>query len=105
MEERTWLTILSTCDELDQLLRDAAPVADPGRVQRVQFLCAKLSGHDSYMSEKAGRIASRIAVYCSARRHQNEPRGADGLMHDMRHSWLATIREVAQQRLDALRRS
>jgi hypothetical protein len=81
------------CDEVEALLREAAPIADEPRLRRIQFLCAQICGHDAYITEKANKIRDRASVYLSARKHQRAPQGADGLMHDMRYVWLGAIRE------------
>lgn len=82
------------CDELEQLLDGAAPVPDPGRLNRIQAATARLQGiGDPYTAMKAGMIASRAAIYLSTRRHQREAGGAEGLMHTMRYSLLGAIRE------------
>ena len=91
-----WQEILSLCDEVEALLRDAAPVADDARLRRIGFLCTRMQGRDPYISEKAGHLASRAGMYLSARKHATCPGGADGLMQDMRYSLLSAIREQAE---------
>ena len=94
--KQTWTEILGLCDEVEALLRDAAPVADDYRLQRIRFLAARLCGHDTYITGKANRLTSLAADYLSARRHQKHAGGADGVMHEMRYSLLGAIREHAQ---------
>lgn len=94
--KQTWVEVLGLCDEVEALLRDAAPVADDHRLQRIRFLTARLCGRDTYITEKANRLASQAAVYLSARKHQKASGGADGVMHEMRYSLLGAIREQAQ---------
>ena len=96
---QTWIEVLGLCDEVETLLRDAAPVADDYRLQRIRFLTARLCGRDTYITEKANRLASQAEVYLSARRHQKQQGGADGVMHEMRYSLLGSIREQAQRYL------
>ena len=95
MENSTLEKILALCDEIEGLLRDAMPMADSGRLQQIEFACAKLCGHDSYISQKANQLSDRAAAYLSAKKHQKHPGGADGLMHEMRYSLLGAIREQA----------
>lgn len=96
MEEQTLKTVLSLCDEMETLLVNAVPMADPPRLQRIQAVCMRLAPHDRYMAEKSDKLARRAAIYLSARKHQNHPGGADGLMHEMRYSLLGAIREQAR---------
>lgn len=103
MNQDTWNQILLLCDEIEALLKDAAPVADKLRLQRIEFLCARMCGHETYVTEKANKIARRAAICLSARKHQSEPQGAEGLMHDMRYSYLSAIREQAQWKQGELR--
>jgi len=91
--KQTWTEILGLCDEVEELLRNAAPVADDHRLQRIRFLTARLCGRDTYITEKANRLASLAADYLSARRHQKHTGGAEGVMHEMRYSLLGAIRE------------
>jgi hypothetical protein len=97
--DQTWIEVLGLCDEVEALLRDAVPVADDHRLQRIRFLTARLCGRDTYITEKANRLASQAAVYLSARKHQKAPGGADGVMHEMRYSLLGAIREQGQRYL------
>jgi hypothetical protein len=99
MNQKTWEEVLSLCDEVETLLTQAAPVADPNRLRRIQFLAACVCGHDSYATRAANRLSSLAAIYLSAQRHRAEARGADGVMHEMRYSLLKAIRETAQHRL------
>ncbi|AGU51547.1 hypothetical protein VAPA_1c44740 [Variovorax paradoxus B4] len=94
MATNSWPEILSTCDEIEQLLDGAAPVADSARLNRITFLCGHL-GTDSYIRQKANRLASRAAIYFSARRHASEQGGAAGVMQEMRYRLLSSIREQA----------
>jgi hypothetical protein len=96
---QTWVEILGLCDEVEALLRDAAPVADDYRLQRIRFLTARLCGRDTYITEKANRLASQAGVYFSARKHQKVPGGADGVMAEMRYRLLGSIREQAHRYL------
>lgn len=94
MSNPQWNAALSTCDELEKLLDGAAPVEDQNRLSRIRAATVRLQGSgDPYVAMKAGMIASRAAIYLSARRHQRESGGADGLMHTMRYSLLGSIRE------------
>lgn len=93
---QTWVEVLGLCDEVEALLRDAVPVADDYRLQRIRFLTARLCGHGAYISRKANRLASLATDYLSARKHQKHAGGADGVMHEMRYSLLGAIREHAQ---------
>lgn len=99
MNQKTWTDILGLCDELESLLRDAVPAADSYRLQRIRFLAAHMGGHDSSITDKANRLASRAEIYLSARKHQKAPGGADGVMHEMRYSLLGSIREQARRYL------
>lgn len=76
-------------------------MADPPRLARLRFLCARMTGRDTYITEKANKIADRAGYYLSARRHAKMPGGADGLMHDMRYAWLSAIRDQAKRRMAA----
>ena len=96
MDKTTWQEVLSLCDEIEELLRTAAPVADTARLRRIEFLCARMQGQDPYISEKAGNLASRAGIYLSARKHATHQGGSDGLMQDMRYSLLGAIREQAR---------
>ncbi|MDH1700296.1 hypothetical protein [Comamonas terrigena] len=94
-----WSKILSTCDEIEELLRTAAPGADASKLSLIQFKAATIGGHDSYLTNQANRLASRAAIYFSERRHQTEQSGAEGVMREMRYSLLKGIRE----RIDTLK--
>lgn len=96
MEKQTLGTVLSLCDEIDTLLANSAPMADPQRLQRIQSLCMRLTPHNHYIAEKSDKLARRAAIYLSARKHQKHPGGADGLMFEMRYSLLGAIREQAK---------
>ena len=95
----SWNGILSTCDEIEELLRTAAPGADTQKLREVRTLALRMSGRDSYITDQANKLASRAAIYFSDRRHQAEQGGADGVMREMRYSLLKGIRE----RVDTLK--
>lgn len=99
MNQKTWTDILGLCDEMEGLLRDAVPATDNYRLQRIRFLAAHMGGHDSSITDKANRLASKAEIYLSTRKHQNHPSGSDGVMHEMRYSLLGSIREQAQRYL------
>jgi hypothetical protein len=99
MEDRTWEDILSICDQVEELLATGAPMPDPQRLRRVQFLCARMCGPSAYVTEKANKIASRAERYFSVRKHEAEPGGAPGLMRQMRYVWLSSIRDEARIRM------
>lgn len=85
---------MSACDELEALLADAYPAANPALLARVQHVVSRLQGTGvPYVQMKAGMIASRAAIYLSARRHEKAQGGAEGLMQDMRYRLLGGIRE------------
>jgi hypothetical protein len=91
----SWNGILSTCDEIEELLRTAAPGADTQKLREVRTLALRMSGRDSYITDQANKLASRASIYFSERRHQAEQGGADGVMREMRYSLLRAIREQA----------
>lgn len=94
-----WDAALAACDELEALLANAYPAANPALLARVQKSVALLQGTgDPYVQMKAGMIGSRAAVYLSAHRHEKEQGGADGVMHDMRYSLLGRIRDQLRSR-------
>lgn len=83
---------LTICDEIEELLTNAVPAEDAQRLGRIRYLAGKLGGHDSYITDQANKLRSRAAIYFSARRHQSEQGGADGLMREMRYNLLNAIR-------------
>ena len=86
----------SICNEIDELLANAMPQADDHRLRRIAFLANELKGFDSYITRNADRLVSRAGIYLSARKHQSEQGGADGVMREMRSSLLRAIRDQAQ---------
>ncbi|MGU3627971.1 MULTISPECIES: hypothetical protein [Comamonas] len=87
---------LSICNEIEELLTNAMPQADDMRLRRIKFLANELMGFDSYITRNASRLASRAGIYFSARKHQTEQGGADGVMREMRYSLLRAIRDQAK---------
>ncbi|MFD2755410.1 hypothetical protein [Comamonas terrae] len=83
---------LTICDEIEELLANAMPAPDTQKLDRIRFLAGQLGGHDSYITDQANKLRSRAAIYFSARRHQSQQGGADGLMREMRYSLLNAIR-------------
>ncbi len=86
---------LSLCNEIEELLANAMPQADEMRLRRIAFIANELKGFDPYITRSADRLVSRAGIYFSARKHQSEQGGADGLMREMRYSLLRAIREQA----------
>ena len=93
----SWDKALSACDEIEELLRTATAGANEQRLQRIPFLTAALGGTSPYITDKANALASRAAIYFSARKHATYTGGAEALMREMRYSLLGRIREEAQQ--------
>ena len=92
-------TILSNCDKVEELLRTAAPGADPSKLQQVRAIALRMAGQDSYITDQANKLVTRAAIYFSDRRHQTAQGGAEGVMREMRYSLLKGIRE----RVDTLK--
>lgn len=92
-------TILSTCDEIEELLRTAAPGPDTRTLNRISALTASMGGRDSYLTDQTNKLVTRAAIYFSNRRHQTAQGGAEGVMREMRYSLLKGIRE----RVDTLK--
>ena len=94
MTSSKWDAALTACDDLEALLADAYPAANPALLARIQHVVSRLQGTGiPYVQMKSGMIASRAAIYLSARRHEKEQGGAEGLMQDMRYRLLGGIRE------------
>lgn len=90
---------LSLCNEIEELLRTAAPGADPSKLQQVRAIALRMGGQDSYITDQANKLATRAAIYFSDRRYQTAQGGAEGVMREMRYSLLKGIRE----RVDTLK--
>lgn len=89
---------LKACDEIETLLSNAAPWPDTNRLQRVQFLAAKLQGSDAYTTRTAQQLAEQASIYFSQRKHEKQPGGAHGVMTKMRYSLLPALRREIQGR-------
>lgn len=99
MNDQPWSEVLSLCSELELLFKEAAPGPNGVALLKVQNLCARLIGANPYITMKAGEISRLAARFFSAQHHKHTPRGADGLMHLMRYSLLARIRDEANGKL------
>lgn len=99
--QQTWLEILSLCDEFEKLVANAHAWPDPPTLTRAQALCYRMTGHDTYINEKAAKLARTAATYFSARKHAAHPRGAEGVMQEMRYALLGRIRDQCNMRLQA----
>ena len=98
MTSSKWDAALAACDDLEALLADAYPAANPALLARIQHVVSRLQGTSlPYVQMKAGMIASRAAIYLSAQRHEKEQGGAEGLMQDMRYRLLGGIREELRE--------
>ena len=94
MNTSKWDVALATCDELENLLKDAYPADNPALLRQIQNAALRLQGTGlSYVQIKASRLSRQATIYLSARRHTREPQGAEGVMHEMRYSLLGAIRE------------
>lgn len=99
------LKLKQTLDELVELIeKNDCPGKNDRILTRVRFLAAQMAGRDSYISEKAGRIASQAAVFYSAK-SERDPSAARELLTEISYdlpsrirAQIATLQEYARKR-------
>lgn len=79
----TLLRLKQTLDELvDLIKKNDHPEKNDRILSRIRLLVAQLQGHDGYITEKSGRIASRAATYYTAKTGR-DPRLARELLTEI----------------------
>lgn len=89
--------ILSLCDALEGLFKDADPTPDPQRLSAAVVHCRRLRGYGGYVGEKAAKIERLAACFFSNRRHEQCPGGADAIKASITEQLLEGIREEAEK--------
>lgn len=85
--------ILHSLDEIESTLTNYdCPEPNPKALSLVRLLCSRITGFDSYISEKASRISTLAGVFYSDRRHATHPGGASALLTEIAYDLPNRIR-------------
>ncbi|RJX81272.1 hypothetical protein [Pseudomonas sp. LS-2] len=85
--------VLVSLDEIEAILsKHDRPEPNPTVLSRIRFLAAQMSGRDSYISEKASRLAELAGVFYSEQRHARHQGGASGLLTEIAYDLPNRIR-------------
>jgi len=85
--------VIVCLEEIQSILtRHDHPEPNPKALSRIRFLAAQMSGRDSYISEKASRLAELAGVFYSERRHARHQGGASGLLTEIAYDLPNRIR-------------
>ncbi|WP_230951408.1 MULTISPECIES: hypothetical protein [Burkholderia cepacia complex] len=77
--------ILKIADDIERIIRENdVAIANPSAIRQLEFQYNLMRAHCLYCAEKAGKIATLGKDFYSARKHQSHPRGADGVLRDIR---------------------
>lgn len=75
---------LSNLEAMSDLLNGLTPVENPAVLAEAKRLCRNITIYDSYVFEKLSKLERYLEQYFSARKWRNHPRGAEGVMRDIR---------------------
>jgi hypothetical protein len=100
--------ILNSLDEIESTLnKHDCPEPNPQALSQVRLLCSRITGFDSYISEKASRISALAGVFYSDRKHTVHPRGASALLAEISYdlpnrirAQIAHLRRIEKERAE-----
>lgn len=84
---------LSNLEAMSDLISGLMPVENPAVLAEAKRLCRSITIYDSYVSEKLSKLERYLEQYFSVRKWRSHPRGAEGVMRDIR----ATIGSMRHQ--------